>query len=40
MYRKDPISAQIDLRAKGFVILSHQLVYVSVPFDSSNMCMN
>jgi hypothetical protein len=39
-YRKDSISVQIDLRAKGAVIPSHQLAYVGVPFDSGDMRMN
>jgi hypothetical protein len=31
---------QIDLRAKGAVITSHQLAYVGVPFDPSVIHMN
>jgi hypothetical protein len=31
---------QIDLRAKDTVILSHQLAYAGIPFDSSDMRMN
>jgi hypothetical protein len=31
---------QIDLRAKGAVIPSHQLAYVGVPLDSSDIRMN
>ncbi len=37
--RKDPISLQIDLRAKGAVITSHQLENVGVPFDARVMCV-
>jgi hypothetical protein len=30
---------QIGLRAKGAVIPSHQLAYVGVPFDSSDVAL-